>query len=816
MNRAEEAAQPSSDQNDVPRLGLLQCPNAELLGWAPSEPNSAVTSDVQSSDDEIMMPTSKTCLDVEVATETTSQHHILKSPIMESIDMENEQLISLESSPKRQRLDPIESATAAINYGCTRDNIITINGPERNLCHTQQKTIAISEKADDTKSAISAVLDYDTNSSDSLPDDGKRCQILTITLTPSVGNKNNIKLSNASILVGTLSGKAKLEMLSQSSESKSLSSSNSSVFLDVFGYRIPHNTSGKANSIVINRPDWMNSVPLTVITDNFTSENDASPIVLRIKLHSIYDENTPKPPIDASNNENYYSAYAEESYNIKTLPPIYIYPGNDTLGGSGVTTILEQWKTTMDTVAKNLLIDETGASQNRNCDRILICGAKGVGKSTMLRYATNRMISEQMKKDSGSVAVAILDLDCGQPELSVPGLITLSIVSQPLLSDPPMHMVCRGADGNVNNNDEEEDGKVHILHDAAYFFGDITSKADPDKYIEMATLLLQRYNDLKRERIETGKGNLPLLINTDGWVKGFGYEILCAIIEAVNPGNIIQMLGTTRTKSFELPSQSTIACASQTFQARSIHAVQSFDENMIVCDKRYHQSMESSNSTGPLQATASDHRNLRFCAYFMGGYNEMINKRIQLGNQSETITFHREKGIVDQDNILGLTMASMLPYAVPFQSISLYSPPGFLDGIAEVEPAYGTQGDFASEDVLDALNGSIVGLCRRGDDTVSTQSQNNSGVPNLRCVGLGIIRSIDRDRKLFFVLTPVHPSILSSVGVFVGGSIGLSLELVFRGTNADSFPFLSEHSLATPSLGGDVMKSRNHSGRKKA
>ena len=189
----------------------------------------------------------------------------------------------------------------------------------------------------------------------------------------------------------------------------------------------------------------------------------------------------------------------------------------------------------------------------------------------------------------------------------------------------------------------------------------------------------------------------------------------------------------------------------------------------------------------------------------------------RLGNQSETITFHREKGIVDPNNILGLTVASMPPYAVPFQSVSIYSPPGFLDGIAEVEPECGTQGEFASDDALDALNGSIVGLCCQGDVNIdlSTRSQSNSSVPNLQCVGLGIIRSIDRERKLFFVLTPVHPSILPSATVFVGGSIGLPMELVFRGTQADSFPFLCEHSLATPSLGGDVMKSRNHSGRKK-
>eukprot|EP00986_Skeletonema_menzelii_P000950 scaffold268_cov140-Skeletonema_menzelii.AAC.3 len=790
MNRAEATA-PTSDQSDVPRLGLLQCPHAESRGWAPSEPNSAVTSCAPSDDDEVIpTPDNNTSLDVEMAAETTSQH----PPSTPSTDMENEQLNNMASSPKRQRLNPTEIANSAIPDGSTlEDDRNATNG------QAQQKEIATNvKKTEDRKSAVSVVLDYDTSSPDSLQDDGKRCQILTITISPS-----GDQLSNASIVVGTISGKAKLEVLPQQSESKS----PLSIWLDIFGYRISCNTScDKGNSILIDRPEWMNSIPLTVITNNFISQTDASPIVLRVKLHSIYDKNATTTSSAPSSNENYYSAYAEETYNIKVLPPTYIYPGNYTLGGTGVTTILEQWETTLNIVAKNPINDESDTSSSQNT-KILVCGAKGCGKSTMLRYATNRMLSEQMMVESGSVDVAVLDLDCGQPELSVPGLLTLSLVSKPLLSDPPMHMVCSGG---TNGDDEQAHS---IQQEFAYVFGDITSKADPDKYIEVANLLLQRYNNLKKERLENGKGNLPLLINTDGWVKGFGYEILCAIIEAFSPGNIIQMLGSTRTKSFELPPQNT---DSGTAQNRVIHAVHSFDENMIVIPNRSYRTMDSSNSTGPLQATASDHRKHRFCAYFMGGYDEMINKRTRLGNQSETITFHREKGIVDPNNILGLTIASMQPYAVPFQSVSLYSPPGFLDGIDEVEPAHGTPGDFASEDALDALNGSIVGLCCQGDGIdLSTRLQNNSRVPNLQCVGLGIIRSIDRERKLFFVLTPIHPSILPSVTVFVGGSIGLPIELVFRGTNADSFPFLSEHSLATPSLGGDVMKSRNHSGRKK-
>lgn len=807
MSKAEAVEPPpSSDQGDAPRLGLLQCPNAELLGWtAPSsEPNSTLTSDV---DDNVMVTASPKRLHDRLGDDESNISAPSKS--MPIVVQKDEEGSNEESSFKRRKTSPTKSVHLSNpGDGCVGDDHNAIN-EAHDLGKIQASTnndTGSNNTVDDAQSAIKVVLDYETVSSDSMQD-GKRCQILSVSL-PSFGdNKDSSSLlSNASIVIGTISGRAKLELLPIITEPDESHSASSSIFLDVFGYRL----GSKSNSIIIDRPDWMNSLPLTVITNNFTASG--TPTTLRVKLHSIYDENDTSTiqtrTNESVNNGSYYSAYAEESYNIKTLPPSYIFPGNYTLGGSGVTTILKPWEATMNAVTKTL------QQQNESsCNRILICGAKGCGKSTMLRYATNRILSKQMLKDLSSTDVAVLDLDCGQPELSVPGLITLTLVSQPLLSDPPLHMV-HGGEVNAVDADDNDQTKPPLQHEAAYFFGDITSKADPDKYVEMATLLMHKYNNLKKDRIEQGKGHLPLLINTDGWVKGFGYEILCAVIEACNPGNIIQMVGTTKTKSFDLPSQSTIQSASN---QRFIHTVQSFDETSLVMpddDNRSRRSMDSSYSTGPLQATASDHRKHRFCAYFIGGYDEMAKTRTQFASQP--IAFHREKGVVDPNNILGLTMASMFPYAVPFHSVALYSPPGYLDGISEFQPACGTRGDFASDDILDALNGSIVGLCCRENSFASAQTtQNNSRVPVLRCVGIGIIRSIDRDRKLFFVLTPVHPAILFGVNVFVGGNIGVPLELVFRGTNADSFPFLSEHSLATPSLGGDVMKSRNHSGRKK-
>jgi hypothetical protein len=132
---------------------------------------------------------------------------------------------------------------------------------------------------------------------------------------------------------------------------------------------------------------------------------------------------------------------------------------------------------------------------------------------------------------------------------------------------------------------------------------------------------------------------------------------------------------------------------------------------------------------------------------------------------------------------------------------------------------WGIRADLASSDVLDSLSGLMVGLCCKPDasDYSNILSCNvGSGALILPYVGLGIIRSIDQVRRIFYVLTPVHPQLLSSVTSFAGGSIGLPLECVYRGIYSDYFPYLSfGQAVANHGLGSEVMKSRNHSGRKK-
>jgi polynucleotide 5'-hydroxyl-kinase GRC3/NOL9 len=89
-------------------------------------------------------------------------------------------------------------------------------------------------------------------------------------------------------------------------------------------------------------------------------------------------------------------------------------------------------------------------------------------------------------------AVAYLETDIGQSEFTPPGFVSLVIVSSPLFGPPFTHL-------------------THPTY--AYFVGEVTPKSAISLYLHS---VFKAYEDY----LEHFGTELPLVVNTHGWVKG--------------------------------------------------------------------------------------------------------------------------------------------------------------------------------------------------------------------------------------------------------------------------------------------------------
>lgn len=453
--------------------------------------------------------------------------------------------------------------------------------------------------------------------------------------------------------------------------------------IDLMGY---HVTLMEINTV--ESPSWTSALTMTCLEEG-----------TELRIQSLHGQGTEKT----------FRLCLPAETRPTLLPPTWI---------SAVNIVIKDWSTT-----KDLSIIDVNTSGR--AARLLICGAKGVGKSTCLRYAINRLLAV-------TDSVMVLDCDAGQPEFSPPGLLTLTEIQHPVLSPPHLHMATK--------------------HVGASFFGQTTSKADPTLYLSMITALLQQYTDMVNERHAGNETKLPLLINTDGWVKGLGSHILTTLLDIVQPDHVIQILGDHKSKQFDLPALIT------TQQQQKRHVVRAYNN------------VDAPTDLGTsLSIPSPSYRSLRLCTYFL--QDKTIWDNIDFG----------QFGIIDDDNVIAQELAAAKPIVVSIDLLQL---------VWRGEPA-----DNCTA-MLDALPGAVVGLCQ-----------------GTYCWGLGIVRSIDYEKRLLYVLTPVAMINLTTVDTIVGGGIQLGRECFYQGVHSESFPYLTCDGV-TAGIGGDVMKSRNNITRK--
>ncbi|KAM0280458.1 hypothetical protein ACHAQH_004037 [Verticillium albo-atrum] len=215
--------------------------------------------------------------------------------------------------------------------------------------------------------------------------------------------------------------------------------------------------------------------------------------------------------------------------------------------------------------AWNKKLAELVAGREGKAPVVFLCGPKSSGKSTFGRILANRLLTSPSQR-AKRPAVAVLDLDPGQPEYSPAGTMALVHVKTPNLGPAFTHAV-------------PEDASATVIR--CHATASISPAADPEHYVECAQDLFHHFQ-------QSALRNRPLIINTPGWILGTGLDLLTELTSKLAPTDVIYMSEDGPTESVDalraatkssfatLPSQQTEFTSRTAAHLRSMQALSYF------------------------------------------------------------------------------------------------------------------------------------------------------------------------------------------------------------------------------------------------
>lgn len=437
----------------------------------------------------------------------------------------------------------------------------------------------------------------------------------------------------------------------------------------------------------------------------------------------------------------------------------------------------------------------------------VICGAKGVGKSTSLRYTLNRLLRHTDK-------VCVLDCDLGQPEYSVPGVVSLHAITSPTLCPAYANM------------------QEPVL---SFYLGDVTTKNEPDKLIRAIALLMAKYRALvsdvaleheaqqkllsemasskappansfevfndalpskkqqqqqEEQQLQQQQQHLlPLIVNSDGFVRFMGAEIMSAIFDIVNPTNVLHLC---------------------TDKDRHLPAIEKIRSEESVC--------VSTLQPGRLSAcriASTELRTLRFVAYFLRD-SALLAKaaKANLG------VYIRNGALADKQGTIASALLCTTTYSVPFQEVYLQ-----VLGGAEIPTRLHLALLNASFVAITAPEEpprhAVASLSLSASSAAAAASSQTAATFSIKhvlasdaqalspCLGMGLVRAVDVTHERLLVITPTNPAALAGnvpAICLVRGNIPLPTILV-HAPSWPCFPYMSGESAGE---GGGFMKARTN------
>ncbi|CAM5167138.1 unnamed protein product [Eretmochelys imbricata] len=394
--------------------------------------------------------------------------------------------------------------------------------------------------------------------------------------------------------------------------------------------------------------------------------------------------------------------------------------------------------------------------EDDGCPVILVCGPKSIGKSTFNRYLINLLLNHLP-------CVEYLECDLGQTEFTPPGCVSLINVSEPCLGPPFTHQ---------------------RMPRKMVYYGEASCDQDTERYIDTVKYV---FNSYKKE--------VPLVINTMGWVKGVGLLLLIDIIRLLSPSHIVQIsVEDFKDMPRFTPEYINLAAGLHT-KGKLQGKCKSMDVSGMEDWKQY-------EGESDFQTSTTGHKLLCVQPKFPGAGNAG-EARVHSSILRDVAMLGYLGQLQPLETKSVLPLHSLVPYQVPFNAVALRV----------------IHTDVAPTHIMYSVNASWVGLCRILDE-VRCQTDGPvllTQTPVCDCLGFGIIRGIDMERKLYHILTPVPPENLRLVNCLLLGNITIP-DCVFtnqQGTEGEIPYVTSEYNYDISGAGKLKMKKhlkrREHS-----